>query len=53
MIEHVEDSSIPKEIPTFAKSLFIEQATGKVTTLAAATTTVTKNNDTTANSRRE
>ncbi len=28
MVDHIENNSIPKEIPTFAKSLFVEQNLG-------------------------
>jgi hypothetical protein len=34
--EHIEDSSVPKEIPPFARTFFVEQDSGKIT-LAATT----------------
>ncbi len=44
MIEHVEDNLLPKDIPAFAKSLFIKQTAGGIITLAA-TNTDTKNQE--------
>ena len=43
MIEHVENNSIPKDIPTFAKSLFVKQTAGGANTLATAKSNATKN----------
>jgi hypothetical protein len=28
MVDHIDDNSVPKEVPTFAKSLFVEQTLG-------------------------
>jgi hypothetical protein len=28
MVNHIDDNSVPKEVPTFAKSLFVEQTLG-------------------------
>ncbi len=28
MVDHIDDNSLPKEMPTFAKSLFVEQTLG-------------------------
>ena len=39
MIEHIEDSTIPKEIPPFARIFFVEQS-GKVTPAANPATTI-------------
>jgi hypothetical protein len=36
MTEHIEDSSVPKEIPPFARTFFVKQDSGKIT-LAATT----------------
>ncbi len=38
MIKHVKDNLVPKEILKFAKSLFVEQTTGGIITLAATNT---------------
>jgi hypothetical protein len=38
MIEHVEDNLLPKDIPAFAKSLFVEQTAGGIITLVATNT---------------
>jgi hypothetical protein len=38
MKEHIEDSSVPKEIPPFARKFFIEQDGGKIVALAPSTT---------------
>ncbi len=38
MIKHVEDNLPPKDIPTFAESLFVEQTTGGIITLVATNT---------------
>ncbi len=38
MIKHVEDNSVPKEIPNFAKSLFVKQTAGGIITLTATNT---------------
>ncbi len=45
MIEHVENNSIPKDIPAFAKSLFVKQTAGRANTLAAAKSNATKNQE--------
>jgi hypothetical protein len=28
MVDHIDKNSVPKEVPTFAKSLFVEQTSG-------------------------
>ncbi len=38
MIKHVEDNLLRKDIPAFAKSLFVEQTTGRIITLVATNT---------------
>jgi hypothetical protein len=38
MIKHVEDNLLPKDIPAFAKSLFVKQTTGGIITLVATNT---------------
>ncbi len=38
MIKHVKDNLVPKEIPNFATSLFVEQTAGGIITLAATNT---------------
>ncbi len=38
MIKHVEDNLVAKEIPNFAKSLFVEQTAQRIITLAATNT---------------
>jgi hypothetical protein len=45
MIERVKDNSIPKDIPAFAKSLFVEQTAGGAITLAMAKSNATKNQE--------
>jgi hypothetical protein len=47
MIKHVKDNSLPKDIPAFAKSLFVKQTAGGIITIAA-TNTDTKNQEGTA-----
>ncbi len=37
MTEHIDDNTVPKEIPSFAHSLFVEQAGGGFTTALTAT----------------
>jgi hypothetical protein len=38
MIEHVKDNLVPKEIPNFAKSLFIKKTAGGIITLTETNT---------------
>jgi hypothetical protein len=38
MIKHVEDNLVLKEIPNFAKSLFVKQTAGGIITLAETNT---------------
>jgi hypothetical protein len=38
MIEHVKDNLLPKDIPAFAKSLFVKKTAGGIITLAATNT---------------
>ncbi len=45
MIKHVEDNSIPKDIPAFAKNLFIKQTAGGAITLATAKSNATRNQE--------
>ncbi len=47
MIKHVEDNLLPKDIPAFVKSLFVEQTAGGIITLAT-TNTNAKNQEGTA-----
>jgi hypothetical protein len=43
MVDHIDDNSLPKEVPTFAKSLFVEQTLGGFT-LATCTSEASKGN---------
>jgi hypothetical protein len=45
MVDHIEDNLIPKDIPTFAKSLFVKQILGGFA-LALSTTEAPKGNTT-------
>jgi hypothetical protein len=45
MVDHIDDNSIPKDIPTFAKSIFVEQTLGGFV-LAPRTTEAPKANAT-------
>ncbi len=43
MVDHIDDNSLPKEVSTFAKSLFVEQTSGGLT-LATCTSKAPKGN---------
>jgi hypothetical protein len=46
MVDHIDDNSVPKEVPTFAKSLFVEQTSGRFAIAPPAIAPAPKSNPT-------